>query len=203
MARERPLRACAALLAMCGASSLSGCGRLPWLSAGLFPATDPRQCLIRAMYFESIRSSEAGLLAVGTVVMNRVASPAFPNTICGVVGQPRQFAPGALTKPMNVRDLPLIERVADQILAGRRSAGVGKAMYFHTAGYTFPYRNMHYVLVAGGNAFYEKLRTPRAPPPVALLQANSKPQTLDDLIRLAQAQTTTPKLDNRANSPLK
>ena len=29
-------------------------------------------------------------------------------------------------------------------------------MYFHTAGYHFPYTNMHYTLVAGGNAFYWK-----------------------------------------------
>jgi len=33
---------------------------------------------------------------------------------------------------------------------------VGNAQFFHTAGLTFPYNNMHYVLVAGGNAFYEK-----------------------------------------------
>jgi hypothetical protein len=33
-------------------------------------------------------------------------------------------------------------------------------MFFHTAGYNFPYDNMHYKVIAGGNAFYEK-RTPR------------------------------------------
>jgi len=32
-------------------------------------------------------------------------------------------------------------------------------MFFHTAGYHFPYKNMHYVAAAGGNVFYEK--TPR------------------------------------------
>ncbi len=43
---------------------------------------------------------------------------------------------------------------------GRRAAPkVGKAMFFHTAGYHFPYKNMHYVAAAGGNVFYEK--TPR------------------------------------------
>ena len=29
-------------------------------------------------------------------------------------------------------------------------------MHFHTAGLTFPYTNMHYVALAGGNTFYEK-----------------------------------------------
>ena len=28
--------------------------------------------------------------------------------------------------------------------------------HFHTAGYSFPYDNMYYVLEAGGNSFYEK-----------------------------------------------
>ena len=46
-----------------------------------------RQCLVRAMYFESNRSSTDGMLAVGSVVMNRVKSPEFPDTICGVVGR--------------------------------------------------------------------------------------------------------------------
>jgi len=33
---------------------------------------------------------------------------------------------------------------------------VQKAMFFHTAGYSYPYSNMHYVTIQGGNAFYEK-----------------------------------------------
>ncbi|MDD9332228.1 MAG: cell wall hydrolase, partial [Bartonella sp.] len=36
-----------------------------------YPLTE-RQCLMRAMYFESNRSSREGMIAVGTVVMNRV-----------------------------------------------------------------------------------------------------------------------------------
>ena len=37
----------------------------------------------------------AGKLAVGSVVMNRVASSSFPNTIMGVIYQPGQFSPVA------------------------------------------------------------------------------------------------------------
>jgi spore germination cell wall hydrolase CwlJ-like protein len=108
------------------------------------------------MYFESNRSSDDGLLAVGTVVMNRRESGAYPHTICGVVGQPGQFASGVLDKPMSDRERGRVEQIADAILAGQRHPGVRRAMFFHTAGLWFPYRNMHYVLVAGGNAFYEK-----------------------------------------------
>ncbi len=57
-----------------------------------------QQCLARAMYFESNRSSDEGMLAVGTVVMNRVHSGKYPPSICGVVGQKKQFAPGVLSK---------------------------------------------------------------------------------------------------------
>ena len=116
-----------------------------------------RTCLMRAMYFESNRSSRDGMIAVGTVVMNRVNSTAYPKTICGVVGQPNQFAPGVLTKPMDEpSSVASVSEAADAVLRGERDKKSKNAMFFHTAGLTFPYRNIHYVQVAGGNAFYEK-----------------------------------------------
>jgi spore germination cell wall hydrolase CwlJ-like protein len=123
---------------------------------------DPREkeCLVRAMYFESNRSSDSGLLGVGTVVMNRVESSRYPETICGVVGAPRQFAAGVLTRPMVARDLPKAVAAAEAILDGKRSEAVGNAKHFHMAGMRFSYKNMHYVTVAGGNAFYVKGERP-------------------------------------------
>jgi len=117
-----------------------------------------RRCLERAMFFESNRSSREGLVAVGTVVMNRVHSSQYPNTICGVVGQKSQFAPGVLTRPVNLALVPDVAAAADAVLRGERSPRLKNAMYFHTAGLRFPYNNMHYVLVAGGNSFYERRR---------------------------------------------
>jgi len=124
--------------------------------------SDPREkeCLVRAMYFESNRSSETGLLGVGTVVMNRVESPRYPETICGVVGAPRQFASGVLTRQMAARDLPKVEAAAEAILNGQRNEAVGAAKHFHMAGMRFSYANMHYMTVAGGNAFYLKGERP-------------------------------------------
>jgi spore germination cell wall hydrolase CwlJ-like protein len=116
---------------------------------------DERTCLVRAMNVESNRSSRHGLMAVGTVVMNRVASPRFPNTICGVVGQPGQFAYGVLANPLNPRELPPVERAADAILAGERYKPIGDAMWFHVASLRIPYR-VEYMAVAGGNAFYRR-----------------------------------------------
>lgn len=144
---------------------------------------DPREkeCLVRAMYFESNRSSDTGLLSVGTVVLNRVESPRYPETICGVVGAPRQFAPGVLTRSMAARDLPRVEAAAEAILDGKRAEAVGNAKHFHMAGMRFSYANMHYVTVAGGNAFYVKGERPerrRIEEPSYQLAAVSEPAPL-------------------------
>lgn len=153
--------ALAPLLAGCFASSpvdaLTSVSKLGAAGLSLPKGGREKECLVRAMYFESNRSSEEGLLAVGTVVMNRVASPKFPDTICKVVGQPNQFANGVMTRPMTSSALPKIEDTAGAVLRGKRHRAVGSAMFFHAEGYTFPYTNMHYVTVAGGNAFYKKL----------------------------------------------
>jgi spore germination cell wall hydrolase CwlJ-like protein len=130
--------------------ALSGCAIFPFFG----PHLSDRECLMRAMYFESNRSSPEGMLAVGTVVMNRLHQPGYPKTICGVVGQPGQFAPGVLTQPMRGPSVPAVAAVADQVLRGARHPALPTTTHFHEAGLTFPYTNMHYVLVAGGNAFY-------------------------------------------------
>lgn len=136
---------------------LAACGHL---SGNV--GSNAQACLARAMYFESIRSSDDGMLAVGTVVMNRVESTKYPNNVCAVVGQKNQFAPGVLSRPMSEgksRDRAM--RVAGQVLHGKRHRAVGKAQFFHTSGRTYPYSNMHYVAIAGGNAFYERKPTRR------------------------------------------
>lgn len=115
--------------------------------------SDERECLVRAMYFESNRTSHDGSVAVGTVVMNRVNSQRFPSTICGVVGQHKQFAPGVLTRRMDPKQMKAAVHAADAVLKGHRHRKVGPAMHFHAASYKNPYP-AKYVTVAGGNAFY-------------------------------------------------
>ena len=115
-----------------------------------------KECLQRAMFFESNRSSRDGMIAVGTVVMNRLRSGKHGNTICQVVGESGQFAPGVMTRPMNSKAMPDVEEAAEAVLKGERKAKLKNSMFFHTAGLRFPYKNMHYTMVAGGNAFYEK-----------------------------------------------
>ncbi|MDF2799291.1 MAG: cell wall hydrolase [Devosia sp.] len=136
------------------ASTLGGCSFLG-MSFGTARLSE-KECLMRAMYFESNRSSSEGMLAVGTVVMNRVNDPRYPKSVCGVVGQPKQFAQGVLSRKMTDSGAILAAQTADQVMRGARHPGVRGAKHFHTAGLRFPYNNMHYVLEAGGNEFYEK-----------------------------------------------
>ncbi|WP_156169254.1 cell wall hydrolase [Wenxinia marina] len=133
-------------------AAAAGCSRRPAVHASAL------DCMTRAMYFESHRSSRDGLIAVGSVVMNRVASDDFPDTVCGVVAQRGQFTPGIMTNPMPSRALPDVQAAAAAVLRGERHPSVGRAMFFHAATYRAGYNNMHYTVTAGGNAFYERRR---------------------------------------------
>lgn len=125
-----------------------------------FTAQD-RECMARAMYFESHRGADEGMVAVGTVVANRKDSGRWGSTVCEVVGQKRQFAPGVMTRTMDGEAAERARRNAEKVLSGQRHPALKTAMFFHTAGYKFRYPNMHYVLVAGGNAFYDKTKPPK------------------------------------------
>ena len=54
--------------------------------------TPEMECLAGTVYFESKGESLAGQLAVARVVLARAESSRFPNTICGVVYQRKQFS---------------------------------------------------------------------------------------------------------------
>ena len=52
----------------------------------------PVLCLAAAIFFEARGETIQGQIAVADVVLNRVASSRFPDTICEVVNQPKQFS---------------------------------------------------------------------------------------------------------------
>jgi len=57
---------------------------------------DPRvEILAGVIESEARGESYTGMVAVGAVIVNRVADPRFPDTVEAVVSQPRQFAPVA------------------------------------------------------------------------------------------------------------
>lgn len=59
-----------------------------WLAALPAPSGDAEwECLRTALYFESRGESLKGQFAVAEVILNRVDSAAYPDTVCGVVQQ--------------------------------------------------------------------------------------------------------------------
>ena len=98
-------------------------------------------CLTQAIYYEAASEPDAGQRAVAQVVLNRVAHPAYPKTVCGVVyqGSDRptgcQFTftcDGALARVPSRLFWNRAEAVARQALAGAVYAPVGLATHYHT-----------------------------------------------------------------------
>ncbi len=91
-------------------------------------------------------------LAVATVIMNRVHSGSFPNTVSDVIYAPGQFSPvwtGKLDKTLANGASQLSYQVAQAAMNGERLASVSHCYYFLYAGST----NREGVNV-GGNLFF-------------------------------------------------
>jgi spore germination cell wall hydrolase CwlJ-like protein len=59
-----------------------------WLASQPVASGDAEwQCLTEALYFEARGEDVAGQFAVAEVILNRVDSPRFPDTVCSVVNQ--------------------------------------------------------------------------------------------------------------------
>lgn len=99
------------------------------------------KCLSEALYFESRGESVRGEFAVGEVIMNRVDSPDFPNTICGVVRQGEahlnacQFSFMCDGKPEVIRERKAYVKagkIAHLLMHGAPRNLTEGATYFHT-----------------------------------------------------------------------
>lgn len=85
--------------------------------AGGVGGQDAVQLLARLIQAEAANEPYVGKVAVGAVVLNRVRNASFPNTIPGVIFQPRAFQPvanGRIWLPVE----PDSYRAARQALAG-------------------------------------------------------------------------------------
>lgn len=105
-----------------------------------------RTCLAQAIYYEARSESRVGQLAVADVVLNRVSSPVYPDTICEVVfqGSERktgcQFSftcDGSMRARLNERKWRDSELLAGAVLAGIRKPVSRYATHYH-ADYVSP-----------------------------------------------------------------
>ncbi len=97
-------------------------------------ADGDRYLLANLIYCEAGNQPYAGQVAVGAVVMNRVMSGVFPDTVVGVIYQKRQFSPvasGRLALALaEDHATPACYRAADEAMAGATT--VGNCLFFRT-----------------------------------------------------------------------
>ena len=122
------------------------------------------KCLTMAVYYEAASESDAGQRAVAQVVLNRVAHPSYPGTVCGVVFQGSERRTGCqftFTCDGSLERKPVpafwdrASRVARQALAGAVYAPVGLATHYHTVA-IHPYwaDSLHKQTTIGAHIFY-------------------------------------------------
>lgn len=108
--------------------------RMAWSNTGDlgFDVSD-RELLACLIYCEAGGESYTGQVAVGSVVINRMRSAAFPNTMVGVIYQKRQFSPvasGRLATRLSLGATESCYRAADEAMAGAQP--VGNCLFFRT-----------------------------------------------------------------------
>jgi spore germination cell wall hydrolase CwlJ-like protein len=97
-------------------------------------------CLTEAVYFEARGETPRGQAAVAQVVLNRVASPNFPKSVCGVVFQGAAHAgcqfsfacDGSMRRGLETAAWDRARHIAERALAGVAGGGIGSATHFHT-----------------------------------------------------------------------
>jgi spore germination cell wall hydrolase CwlJ-like protein len=125
-----------------------------------------RRCLSTAIYFEARGEPVRGQVAVAQVILNRVRSPLFPQTICGVVYQGQmhpgcQFSfacDGHTDNPRNDGQWALAQSIAKKIMAGELwLPEIGYSTYYH-ANYVSPdwAGSMNKIDKIGRHIFYKK-----------------------------------------------
>jgi N-acetylmuramoyl-L-alanine amidase len=125
---------------------------------------DDMQCLALAIYWEGKGESRTGQVAVAHVVLNRLADPRFPKTICGVVkdgGSARRgqcqfswWCDGKSDKPTDAAQW----QMAQEIAAAETRPGVtdptGGALFFHHRGVRPSWSRVHMRSAAIGDHYF-------------------------------------------------
>lgn len=124
-------------------------------------AAQSRQCVALAMYWEARGEGEDGMLAVGSVIRNRVSDPRFPSTYCGVVHQggetpPCQFSwwcDGKSDRPTDAALWATAQSLAERMLVDPPPDATAGALFFHNVGMRSPWRRQHTATI-GNHVFY-------------------------------------------------
>jgi spore germination cell wall hydrolase CwlJ-like protein len=154
------------------------------------------QCLTAAIYYEARSEPDAGQRAVAQVVLNRVAHPSYPNTVCGVVFQGSERVTGCQFSftcdgSMAKRPQPMFwnraEDVARAALSGYVYSPVGLATHYHTVAVN-PYwaPSLHFLGTIGAHRFYKFKGRAGSPGAFRFAYAGGEP------VAAPHARSTTP-----------
>lgn len=122
-------------------------------------------CLAFAIYFESRGEPDFGQRAVAEVILNRVYSKDFPNDICKVIKQPKQFSflNSKVSKPNEKSDawviaLELGKYYSDLYTRNHNSNLTKGSEYYHTLKVD-PYWNndMKHITTIGNHKFWKTI----------------------------------------------
>lgn len=134
---------------------------------------DQFDCLVTTLYHEARGEPNQGVLAVANVVLNRMESPRYPKTVCGVVKQ--QLVKGIwqfsfwkekklLTKPVDKQAWQRMEKLAQQVI-NLHYAGfdiVDDSMYYYNPDVANPNwaksKKLQFVRKIGKHKFYKRVK---------------------------------------------
>lgn len=132
------------------------------LSSQIESAGREIDCLAKAIYHEARGESETGKKAVAMVIINRTNNPKFPNSICQVVHEPRQFS-WTSDKKAKIKDPVLYEEIRDlassmyyqyhvEGVTPKKLTNFKNALYFSVQG--FNNKNLKFIMKIGSHRFY-------------------------------------------------
>lgn len=127
-------------------------------------------CLAIAIHFESRGEPLEGQYAVAQVIMHRVESPAYPNTICDVIQQKRNgvcqfsfYCDGLSDKIDNLEERERALAVANTVIYSRRMVDYsGGATNYYAPKKANPYwaksEKMQYTTTIANHKFMREIR---------------------------------------------
>lgn len=147
------------------AASLKEVPTEDWLLAQPEPGGDGEwQCLKEAIYFEARGESLQGQIGVAEVILNRVDSPLYPRSVCGVVRQRGsggcQFSyicDGRTDRMREASSAALAGRIARAMLDGAPRLLTDGATHFHARSVKPGWsRRYAHTTTIGAHVFYRK-----------------------------------------------
>ena len=123
----------------------------PTVNNGTSTPASPTDVALLAAILQCEAGGYDGMLAVATVIMNRVASPAYPGNLRAVIYQSGQFAPtwnGSLNRVLSKGASSTAYSVAQAALGGARHSAVINCLQFRSASTGVSGINI------GGNVFF-------------------------------------------------